>query len=57
MLNKTGCFEPTDIWADQENMSIYLFCLFVLLLYIPGNAYGHGGTVNLPNKKLFTGPA
>ena len=25
------------------------YCLFVLLLYLPVNSYGHGGTVSSPN--------
>ena len=28
---------------------ITALCLLVLLLYVPGNSYGHGGTVSSPN--------
>ena len=34
-------------------MRIVSICLFVLLLYVPGNSYGHSGTVSLPNHTFF----
>ena len=33
----------------NQVLNVCLFCLFVLLLYIPVNSYGHGGTVSSPN--------
>ena len=34
-------------------MRIVSICLFVLLLYVPGNSYGLRGTVSLPNHTFF----
>ena len=30
-------------------------CLFVLLFYVPGNSYGHGGMVSSPNHTFLLG--
>ena len=53
---KEDAFNHCCLLNSHSRWIMHLFvCLFVLLLYVPVNSYGHGGEVSSPKHLFFLG--